>query len=285
MALLCNGRMFVGAGVASFGATAHLSTFAHTLPRGFTNRIRNITAGEGITDDKVGLPSGYRHPQGWMMPQKAGAIAARNTLTGSGATSATGQSGYNIDATITGEGDIPPTSLGLIVQIAAMLTASGTISSASANALASMVADITGSGDVVATAAGLADLGATLLASGSISANNTALMDISSNIRGYGDLTPEGIRDLVWTAILANYPDTGTAGNSLALASSGGVDYTALGAAVWASVTRTLTSDAAPTTADIVAAIEVAIVPVNIVKVNSVSVDGVGTELDPWGPV
>ena len=41
-----------------------------------------------------------------------------------------------------------------------------------------------------------------LSAAGFVTANNTALMDIASTIRGYGDLTPEGIRDMVWSKIV-----------------------------------------------------------------------------------
>lgn len=103
MALLCNGRMFVGSGVASFGATAYLSTFAHTLPSNFTNRIRNITAGQGITDDKVGLPMGYVQ-KGWMMPQKAGGVSARmydisitTTASGLSGLPATGTATFTIN--------------------------------------------------------------------------------------------------------------------------------------------------------------------------------------------
>jgi hypothetical protein len=73
-----------------------------------------------------------------------------------------------------------------------------------------------------------------LIGSGNVNAGNTALMNIAATIRGYGDLTPEGIRDSVWSAILANYPNPGTAGKTLELAGSGGVDYQALGEAVWA---------------------------------------------------
>lgn len=83
-------------------------------------------------------------------------------------------------------------------------------------------------------------------------AGNTALMDIEANIRGYGDLTPEGLRDAVWSAILTNYPDSGTAGNTLALAGSGGVDYTALANAVWTRAQRTLSTDG---TADVAGAV------------------------------
>jgi hypothetical protein len=168
-----------------------------------------------------------------MMPQKAGAISARNTISGTGSFTATAQSGYNIDATLTGSGDIPPCSLGLIVQIAATLTASGGITSAQIQALASLAATITGTGDIAATAAGLATLAASLSGSCVITANNTALMDIASTIRGYGDLTPEGLRDAVWNALLSQYQTTGSAGKALSAASSGGVDYNLLASAVW----------------------------------------------------
>jgi hypothetical protein len=41
-----------------------------------TGMMRNITAGEGITDDKVGVPMGYGD-RGWIMPQKAGMMSSR----------------------------------------------------------------------------------------------------------------------------------------------------------------------------------------------------------------
>ena len=147
------------------------------------------------------LPNGYYQPHGWMLPRKGGNLIANN-LSGAGGASASGQSGYNIDATITGDGGVTNAPLGLIVSIAAALTASGGISSATATALANMVATITGSSSVTATAAGLATLGAELSGSGVVTANNTALMSIAATIRGYGDLTPEGLRDAVWNAVL-----------------------------------------------------------------------------------
>lgn len=203
MALACNGSMVFARGVQHAGLAAYGSAIPSALQANFqrTNSQRNITAGEGITSELVGLPSGYRHPAAWMMPQKAGALSARNTITGAGTLAATGQSGYNIAATLTGTGGMAG-DVGLIVSIAATLVASGGISSAQVDALASMVATLTGSGNIAATAAGLADLGATLTGTGAIDAGNTALMDIAATIRGYGDLTPEGLRDAVWGAII-----------------------------------------------------------------------------------
>ena len=238
MALCSNGVTWFGTGIRHFGATAYLSAFPSALHGDIcqAGRMRNITAGEGITDELVGIPSGYRHPGAWMMPQKPGALAARNTVSGSGGASATAQSGYNIDATITGAGDIPGCDIGLIISIAATLTASGGISSAATEALAGLAATLTGTGDISATAAGLATLGAALVGSGAINPSNTALMDVAATIRGYGDLTPEGLRDAVWNAVLANYAAVGSAGFALSTASSGGVDLNALATAVWGKV-------------------------------------------------
>ena len=82
MSLGCNGKQVFARGVQHFGATAFLSAIPNAHHSNFsqTNRIRNLTAGEGITSDLVGLPLGYRNPGAWMMPQKPGALAATNTM-------------------------------------------------------------------------------------------------------------------------------------------------------------------------------------------------------------
>lgn len=83
MALSCNGYQFASSGMQYFGAVASLSAYPSALQGNFsqTGRIRNLTAGEGITDDKVGLPMGYVD-KGWMMPQKAGMISSRGANFG-----------------------------------------------------------------------------------------------------------------------------------------------------------------------------------------------------------
>lgn len=230
------GKLFGGTNLNGANPSVHL-WWGHR-----PNADRNILMGEAELSSSASLPDGCRHPMVWVMPNKPGGLSSRNSITGSGGASATAQSGYNIDATITGDGGITNAPLGLIVSIAATLIASGGITSAATQALASMIAALTGSGNITATAKGLADLGAALSGTGTVTANNTALMDISADIRGYGDLTPEGIRDAVWNAMLINYPTSGSAGNTLALAGSGGVDYTALANAVWTRAERTLSS-------------------------------------------
>ena len=166
-------------------------------------------------DSRASIPDGCRHPVAWVMPQKSGGLSTRNSIIGTSSLAATSQLGYNLDGEITGVGGITDAPLGLIVSIAATLIASGGISSASAGALASLVAALTGSGSVSATAAGLADLGASLIGSGTAIGSNTQLMSLAATIRGYGDLTPEGIRDSVWNAFVVSYNSVGTMGKAL----------------------------------------------------------------------
>lgn len=241
---------------------------------------RNQFAGSAGFATTASKPDGCRHPVTWLMPQKAGGLSTRNSIIGSGTVaSATAQSGYNIDAEITGSGGVDNVStIGLIVSMAAVITASGGISSATTQALATMVAGLTGSGSVSATAQGLADLGAVLTGSGSVNANNTALMDIAAQIRGYGDLTPEGIRDTVWTALLSQYQDDGSAGKTLSVAGSGGVDYDAL----WASMPAALKESLA---AYVLAAAQVDPISANTRKINNVQLTGSGVSGDSWRPV
>ena len=86
MGVLANG--FIGAtGVfQTWGATVLNNAYPSTTWANFarTGAARNITAGEGINSGLVSLPSGNRHPSAWMMPQKPGALAARNSVTGEG---------------------------------------------------------------------------------------------------------------------------------------------------------------------------------------------------------
>jgi len=280
MALLGNGSRHSSTGRITT-ATTNIDGFnSSCVPAAYNSTafFRNRLVGEAGISPVASVPDGCRHPVAWVMPQKPGGLSSRNSVIGSGAASGPAQSGYNIDANITGDGGVSSAPLGLIVMIAATITASGGISSATTQALATLVASITGSGSVAATAQGLADLGAVLTGAGSVTANNSALMDITANIVSYGDLTPEGIRDTVWNAILAGYQGDGTAGKALSTAGSGGVDYDAL----WASMPAATREAIA---AAILAAAEVDPIHANVKQVNDIEVTGTGTELDPWNPL
>lgn len=89
MALRCNGFQFASSGMYYAGATASLSAYPSALRAQYAQagRNRNITAGQGITSDYVGIPMGYVM-NGWMMPQKAGFLSSRSAALGVGATGA-----------------------------------------------------------------------------------------------------------------------------------------------------------------------------------------------------
>lgn len=216
---------------------------------------KNFFSGEHAPNKTSGMPNGHLHPSSWQMPMKPGGMSCYTTVTGSGDISASAQSAREMAATLTGDGGITG-DIGAIISLIASITGSGGITNAQAQALASLVASISGSGGISAAAAqGLASLVAALTGSGGLTADNTALASMAATLRGYGDLTPEGIRDSVWNALAASYNTSGTMGQKLNSAASGGVDYSALAAAVWANATRTLTSGAAPTEAQIAAAV------------------------------
>jgi hypothetical protein len=101
MALRCNGNQFASSGVYHAGATVVLSAYPPVLQGNFsqTGRIRNLTAGQGITSDYVGIPMGYV-AKGWMMPQKAGFLSSRSAALGLDATGAM-LSGVTADAPAT----------------------------------------------------------------------------------------------------------------------------------------------------------------------------------------
>lgn len=76
MALLQNGYRDFSSGVRIFGATASNNAYPYALI-GNAHKIackRNLTAGEGISSDLAGVPSGYTNKYTFVMPQKAGGI-------------------------------------------------------------------------------------------------------------------------------------------------------------------------------------------------------------------
>jgi hypothetical protein len=205
MALLCNGRMYVGAGVTSFGGTAYLSTFPHSLPSNFTNRIRNLTAGQGITDDKVGLPLGYIQ-KGWMMPQKSGSISARmydvaitTSANGLMGLPATGTATFTIN-TNTPAGELIVSGIG---ESSFALTTNSPLLTASLLAVGSTTFALTTNTPTIGAEANLTAT-ASFTFTGSLTAYGVGHME--GNALPYTELSPQSLANAVWTyAIEAGY--------------------------------------------------------------------------------
>lgn len=125
MALLQNGYRDFSSGVRIFGATVSNSAYPYALlsNRWRTSTSRNLTAGEGITTELAGIPDGYRDRASWVMPQKPGALASRNQISGAGAATIAMAGGVNGEATLAGTGALSGIGA-LIISMVAALTGS-----------------------------------------------------------------------------------------------------------------------------------------------------------------
>jgi len=199
------------------------------------------------------VPSGFYAGRAFFPPQKAGRITSRQSFSITGAASGA----LGLPGAAAGSLTIDATAVGGLI---AGGVASGTISITGSASIAGLAAGsasgtmaITGSAAIGATAWGVANGG--MVFSGA--AQPSALGYMTATTIDNSVLTPAAITSAVWGAQKTDFNDTGTMGNALNNAASGGVDYSALATAVWANATRTLTGGAAPTEAQIAAAIRV----------------------------
>lgn len=257
-------------------------------------------------------PYGHLSPSAWVLPKTAGGMSSRNVtridLSGAG----------SIVGGVTSPGSASLTFT--VADAAGQLISSGSGSSSMTFSTNTplLTASLSAVGGAAFTLAASAALGAEASASGSASfliamaasilpANDappartaSASFAITGTLTPYAIgamsgstvdtsvLTSDGIAGAVWSSLAAQFAEAGTMGAKLNSAASGGVDYAALGAAVWASVSRTLTSAEAPTVEDIaaevLAALNATAIPVNTVQIKGQTIAGAGTEADPWGP-
>ena len=195
------------------------------------------------------VPSGMYAGRAFLAPQTAGRIVTRTAIS--------------IDATASGAEGLPGTAAATFYVNAASI--GGLI----AGGVAAATISINASGSIAGLAAGVASASMAINAAATIGATAwgtaTATVSINATAQPYAlghmvastvdntTLTPLSITQAVWGAASVDYNTGGTMGQKLNNAASGGVDYTALGVAVWASVTRTLTASGATPTAEEIA--------------------------------
>lgn len=213
-----------------FGGTSMSSEFPNF--NGEENWL-TLFAGEGGFPNQTSMPDGNYHPVAWKMPLTGGSITARNKLIGTGTLTASGNLGYQILASLTGSGTISEAVGTLIINLVASISGEGTISDADMQAFLFALADLVGEGGITdADLDGIGELIAALEGAGVIISTLTGEGELGASITAYGALTPEGIRDAIWGAAAASYNVSGTMGQKLNSAASGGVDYNALAEAV-----------------------------------------------------
>lgn len=113
-------------------------------------------------------------------------------------------------ATLTGDS--------MVLRLTVGLDGTGAFQLTGTNNLA-LIVPFEGAGTVLTMGAGATDL--------------RGLLSMEGEWTPFTELSPEGLANAVWSSLAAQYNDAGTMGNKLNTASSGGVDYNALAAAVW----------------------------------------------------
>lgn len=200
MALRCNGNQFASSGMQYFGATALLSAIPSTHHSNFaqTGRRRNLTAGEGITSELVGIPSGYRHPGAWMLPQRAGALSSHNNTQGSSTATLSLAEGRNIAATSAGIGAASAT-LQLVVSMVGTGDGSASVTG-NINAALGLSASGAGSTTDSATATAAGWLAGSSAGSCTATLTRYATGRLYGSISPFTDLSPENLAAAVIAA-------------------------------------------------------------------------------------
>jgi hypothetical protein len=268
MGILQNGfRDTVGV-FRTYGATISNNAYPQgTLGNyNLTGAKRNITAGEGITDDKVGIPMGYVM-KGWQMPQKPGQLSARAydiaiTAAATGILGLPGEGSASFSLTtnnpageliVSGSGSAEFSITTNIPLLTASINGEGSaeFSITTNTPILGAIADLAGATTfTIATnnptmlplddSSPLRTASATFSFTGSLI--SYAIGHMEGNALPYTELSPQSLASAVWESPLVDYQTTGSAGKALGSASSGGVDLDLMAAAVWSNVTRTLTS-------------------------------------------
>jgi hypothetical protein len=212
---------------------------------GMGGALRNLWAGEatviaGVSiANKSAYPDGYRHPYTWAMAPKAGGMAARFELVGTGEVSASIAGGVGIEAALDGTGAVVA-SLGALAGLIAALDGSGTLT-ADASGLVEIAAALVGSGAITADMGLLVGLVATLSGVGSLTGDMTGAAALTAALAGTGDLVPlltatsDIIASLVGTSSMTATPSAlGQMSATLTVAEAADpLSPSALAAAVW----------------------------------------------------
>lgn len=207
-------------------------------------------------------PPASESPIAWTMADIGGDMAAENSLNdGNTLTLVSLSLGKDLSASLAQDGSITAAALSMITSLSANMAQAGQLTGPMQMTL-NLAADLAQEGQITAALGLIAWCQSSMTQSNDVSASNLrGEMNMAASIVSYGELTPEGLRDAVWNAVLANYPTTGSAGKALSTASSGGVDLDALAQAVWEYATRTTTSGTPPTAEQVADAVWAKVLP------------------------
>lgn len=187
--------MFAGATVSNGTYPAALHFNMHQ-----PGRMRNLTAGEGITDETTSVPVGSRPPDCWLMAQKSGGMASTGIRVSGTCSVSNGNlaGGLNAEASIEGLGGIDSAAMGLIMSAVAALSGSGSATASMVGSIAAE-ANITGTSTMTAPLGAIAGAEAALQGTGGVCCSESrAIGSMSCDIAPATQVTAEVIANAVW---------------------------------------------------------------------------------------
>jgi hypothetical protein len=165
-------------------------------------------------------PRGYLHPLAIIMPIKPGEMSA--VIDGVSTFDGSGSAGINMEATLTGSGDVS-TSAELVVSAAATLAGVGVISTADLRGIQNAAATLAGIGTISsAELTAKANIAATVTSTGDLTATLNATANIAATITTAETLSPTALAQAVWSAIASDNNDPLTMGEKMNGAGSAG---------------------------------------------------------------
>jgi hypothetical protein len=179
----------------------------------------------------LGFPSGYGAGKAWIMPQWAGAIASRNEAQAS--ITATANAAAGLNASGTSGVSVTASAYGQLISSASgsatlVFSAGSSISAAVAFAATSSV-----SFSAAATMGGIGRFSGAASFSLSGTAINYATGTMNGSTIDTSTITSASVAAAVWDSSASAFNTSGSMGQKLNNAASGGVDYAALSDAVW----------------------------------------------------
>ena len=198
----------------------------------------------------AGYPTGYAAPYSWSMPMQIGSMASL-LYTSISTTNAQLVEGRNLETSITSSltvtsaqisavvdlvssivttSSIASVEIQLLKNLASSISASGTITNADIQSLSVVLLSANLSGTLTLTNAqigSLTNIQSSINASANLTAITTVLVNISCDIGGPSPLSPEGLANAVWDAILTDHQITGSTGKALSDAGGAGNPWSA----------------------------------------------------------
>jgi hypothetical protein len=201
MALLANGHMLSANPMRNLFGPGSLTNITSVHRGSFTGKgaLNNFYAGEATVisgasiANKNGFPTGALHPISWIMPIKAGGLAARRTIYCEGDLTGAVAGGKNAEASIVGVGDLTGTGQ-LIISLQATIAGSGDITGADLKAFLQLAAALSGEGGVDAQLTAIGHLASALEGEGTVAGTTvlTALGTLAASINVTGDVLTTG---------------------------------------------------------------------------------------------